>query len=202
MSNPESAPRYRRYTRGQRRAMLIDAGMRCLAQGGITHFTVDNVIKEAGVSRGLITHHFQSMDSLLEAIYSTLYEGMFAQLIPAGAEPPTLAAMIDAVFDEKLFTRANLTLWLSFWGEIATNPKLRDAHRHHYKKYRDLLAQAVANAAKSQSRDVDAQTLAIMLISLIDGLWLEQSMDDGLMSAEAAKSMCRKMLAAHLGDID
>lgn len=73
-SEPAPAPKFSRLTSDQRRAALIAAGLACLARGGILEFTIDNVCREAGVSRGLITHHFKSKDGLLVAIYRSMYD--------------------------------------------------------------------------------------------------------------------------------
>ena len=60
--------RYTRLTSQDRRAALVEAALDCIADGGIQAFTVDRVCDKAGVSRGLITHHFGSMDALLTAV--------------------------------------------------------------------------------------------------------------------------------------
>lgn len=54
----KSPPRFSREQADVRRSMLIEAATRCLSVGGIGAFTVDRICKEAGVSRGLINHHF------------------------------------------------------------------------------------------------------------------------------------------------
>ena len=68
-SEAAPAPKFSRLTPDQRRAALIAAGLACLARGGILEFTIDNICREAGVSRGLITHHFGSKDGLLSLIH-------------------------------------------------------------------------------------------------------------------------------------
>ena len=73
-----TAPKYNRMTSEQRSASLVQAGLACLARGGILEFTIDNICNEAGVSRGLITHHFKSKDGLLVAVYRAMYERLHA----------------------------------------------------------------------------------------------------------------------------
>lgn len=74
MSRAKPAPKYTRLTSEERRAELIAAGLACMARGGIQEFTVDRICAEAGVSRGLITHHFGSMNGLLAAVYASMYQ--------------------------------------------------------------------------------------------------------------------------------
>ena len=76
------APRFRRYASEVRAAMLVEAGLATLAEGGITAFTVDNICRRAQASRGLIAHHFGGKDGLLVAVYHAAYTPLLADLSP------------------------------------------------------------------------------------------------------------------------
>lgn len=197
----EKAPRFRRYTSEQRGAMLIEAGLACLARGGILAFTIDNICREAGVSRGLITHHFGSKDGLLAAVYATMYERSLSVFAREDGTPVGIVEIVEAEFQPEVFNRPNITIWLALWAEIATNTALGDEHRKNYVKYRDGMARTLAQTAEARGRTVDAGYLAIMLISLIDGLWVEHCIDPNLMSAETAKETCYRMLEPFLGKL-
>ena len=89
-----AAPRYRRYTSEVRAKMLVEAGLACLAQGGIRAFTVDNICKVSGASRGLITHRKQRENQILKLL------GQAPQTIPA------MVAVMYAMVDKKLHPAA------------------------------------------------------------------------------------------------
>ena len=192
--------------------MLIDAATRCLSEGGIAAFTVDRICKEAKVSRGLINHYFPNKDDLLVAIYkASLYASVNAAIAEAqkltgekGAKPPELilAAIVDANFSSDYFSKDNLLVWLSLWGEIATNAKLRSTHRKLYASYRQALAQAIDAVAVSRGRQIDAASLARSFIALVDGLWLEWCLDSRAVSAPAARQSCYELLEAQLGRLE
>ena len=76
---------------------FVEAGLTCLAKGGITAFTVDNICREAKASRGLIAHHFGSKDALLAAVYATMYDRLIAVMAPVDASAPSVVALIEAV---------------------------------------------------------------------------------------------------------
>ena len=178
--------------------MLIEAGLACLARGGILGFTIDNICREAGVSRGLITHHFKSKDGLLAAIYATMYGRSLAVFQRPGG-PPSVVDVIEAEFHPDVFNRKNITIWLALWGEIATNPTLGRQHRKSYADYRRGIAAAVERTAAAKGRTVDAEHLAVLIISLIDGLWVENCIAPDLMSAKQAMTACYRMLEPFLG---
>lgn len=58
--------------------------------------------------------------------------------------------------------------WLALWGERATDPRLKAAHRKFYDSHRAAMSSAIAGIAASRSINVDAETIAT--IALIDGL--------------------------------
>ncbi|UDL91856.1 TetR family transcriptional regulator C-terminal domain-containing protein [Mesorhizobium sp. PAMC28654] len=207
----KAPPRFSREQADVRRAMLIEAAARCLSVGGIGAFTVDRICKEAGVSRGLINHHFDSLDSLLIEVYkSSLYASVNAHIVEARQRrvtnadwPPeeALVALVRSNFSPVYFSRANLLIWLSLWGEIAVNPRLQAAHSELYNAYRAELAEDIAAVARSRGREVDAPALARNFIALVDGLWLEWCLDATVVTPEGAEAAGFEMLEARVGPL-
>ncbi|MDQ6432558.1 TetR family transcriptional regulator C-terminal domain-containing protein [Mesorhizobium sp. LHD-90] len=205
----KKSPRFSREQAEVRRGMLVEAAARCLSQGGIGAFTVDRICREAGVSRGLINHHFDGLDGLLVEVYkSSLYASVTAHMAEAKRRraenadwPPetALAALIQSNFSPQYFSRANLLIWLSLWGEIAINARLKAAHRELYDAYRAELAEDIAAVARARDREVDAPALARNFIALVDGLWLEWCLDETVVTPEAAEAAGFEMIEAQVG---
>ena len=194
----KSVPKFERIPPDERRARLIEAGIACLANGGIQGFTVDNICREAGTSRGLITHHFGSKNALLSAIYAAIYGKVLENLDRTDETAVSLDALIDIVFSDPFLDRDHLNVWLALWGEIAVNPALQLEHRKNYALYRERVARLISGVARAQGVTVDSYDVATVLISLVDGLWLEQCIDSSLLSITRAKDLCRRTLAAVL----
>ena len=204
-------PRFSREQPEMRRSMLIEAATRCLSQGGIGAFTVDRICREAGVSRGLISHYFDGLDGLLVEVYRTsLYASVTAHIEEAKQRraekadwPPqeALAALVQSNFAPAYFSRANLLIWLSLWGEIAVNPRLKAAHRELYDAYRAELAEGIEAVAAASGKRVDAPALARSFIALVDGLWLEWCLDETVVTPEAAEAAAFEMLEAQVGPL-
>ena len=203
---PSAAPKFARQSAEARREMLIEAGIACLAKDGILGFTIDRICVEAKVSRGLITHHFKSIDGLLAAVYATMYGKMLAVIenpIPvSGAKPEDrIVAIIDAMFSREFFNRESLNIWLALWGEIANNPALLKEHRRQYARYRQGIERALSEVATARGLNIDAGFVAMMFVSLVDGLGLEWCIEPKLLSAKDAREACFKLLEPILGPL-
>lgn len=201
MTKKKDAPRFRRYPRETRGTMLVEAGLACLARGGITAFTVDNICREAQVSRGLIQHHFGSKDALLAAVYATMYDRFTDVLAAAGDGGLSLTDLIEACVAPEVFNSASLKTWLALWGEIANNVELRRVHRLRYLDLLDRVARAVSAEAEHHGRSVDARSIATQFIALSDGLWLEHGLDTDMMSKETAREVLSAFLANSVGSV-
>lgn len=186
-----------RLSAGDRRALLEDAARACMARGGIREFTVDKVVAEAGVSRGLITHHFGSMDGLLVAVYSRMYGEWIASISAPRPGLTRLEAIVEALVSPALFSREVLNIWLTLWGEIANNPVLRAEHRARYGEYRKTIAAALQQAAPDGSR-IDVDAVASAFICLVDGLGVQRCVEPDLLSEAAARATCWALLSPHL----
>lgn len=201
----KTVPRFARQARDVRRQMLIEAAIRCLARGGIAAFTVDQISHEAGVSRGLINHYFKGIEDLLQAVYEVMTQSMGlaarATLFVDGGAREQLDTVIDAMFTPPMFSKTSLRAWLALWGEVATNRRLRAAHRRSYDTYRQALTDAISAIARERSKRVDAKALATTCIALMDGLWIEWCLDSSVVTRDGAKRAVYDVIEARLGKL-
>ena len=200
------APRFRRFDADTRKQQLVQAAIECLAEGGTAGFTIDQVCRRAGISRGLISHHFKGKDALLAAAYDamTVYlDDLAASGLAQTDEQPAAALRetIEANFATDLARQPTLKAWLAVWGEVSGNPDLKAVHRKRYDAYRINLTAAIAAVADERGRNVDAGQLATMFIALIDGLWLEWCLDPAALPQDEAKAACYALLEPYLGSL-
>lgn len=192
-----TAPKYKRLTPEARAAELVEAGLRVLAKGGITAFTIDNICKVSGASRGLIGHHFGGKDGLLAACYGAAYAPLLQVIAAEGAAPP-LRQLIDELLSDRQFRREGLNIWLALWAEIAVNPALRAEHLRQYDRYHAAIAGAISAAAGDRVQ-VDAAALSTSLIALLDGLWVEMCIAPDRMQPDQARAAVEALLGPHIG---
>ena len=191
MSAP-GRPRYARHRADDRRRALVEATIASLKRHGHEGLSVRRIAAQAGVSIGLINHHFPNKDALVAESYRRfsrqLAAGFQAAVERAPHEPRArLSAFIEAVFARPNLDPRVLTAWVVFWGLFRQSPEMRRAHREEgrgYGKLPDLLLRdLLKQRARASSR---ARVATIGLTALLDGLWLEWCLDPkGFRPAEA-----------------
>lgn len=82
-----------------RSAELLDCAQRLFFERGYDDTTVNDIIREAGLSKGAFYHYFASKEALLEALAARLARDSLAELQPM-LEDPTLDAIgrLNALF--------------------------------------------------------------------------------------------------------
>lgn len=188
-----TTPKHKRLAPEARASELVQAGLRVLSQGGITAFTIDNICKASGASRGLVGHYFGGKDGLLAACYAAAYAPLMQAVAEDGA-PLTLAELIDELLSERHLRPEGLNIWLAVWGEIAVNPVLRAEHLRHYRAYHSALAQAAARHFGRDGPEASDEALATALIALLDGIWLEFCIAPAEMGRDRARAAVEVLL--------
>lgn len=175
----DSAKRaWQRAPEEERRADLIRATIDCVADGGIAAATVRGVAARAGVSNGLIRHHFATKEALVQAAYRALVEEMTdaAEGAAAGATPgQRLARFIAANCRPPVLDARNLSAWAGFIGPVGTDPAMAAIHRAGYLRFCAALEPLIAALFAAEGCDPAGSVPrhARQIAALIDGLWLE-----------------------------
>ncbi|HJR21038.1 MAG TPA: TetR family transcriptional regulator C-terminal domain-containing protein [Dongiaceae bacterium] len=206
MQSRKKVPRFKREAPEKRRADLVQAAIRCLAEGGMAAFKMERIAAEAGVSLGLLSHYFKSKTELLTEVYrAALYDDVNRKITEldnrdaVGSAAERLCRVVDAIVDPDYLKPANLTVWLALWGEIVVNPELRLAHRTLYRSYLKSLSVLIGEVADQRQRRVNAAEIARSLQALIDGLFLERALDRQAVSHADFRRASYEFLELHLG---
>lgn len=112
----------------ERRAQLLDLGVRLLATRSLDALSIDLLAEEAGISRGLLYHYFGNKHAFHQAVVRRAADDLIAQTAPpAGGEPiERLAASVAAYVD---YVEANYEGYLSLVkGAASGNETLRSIY--------------------------------------------------------------------------
>lgn len=150
-----------------------------MAKEGLEATSVRDVAKEAGVSTGMVQHHFRTRDEMLRFACEYMVERTQARvgaLIAAIPEPRSARVILGTMFREMLpldeERRNGIRIWMAFLARAVVQPEMetfmRETHVRTHAAITGLLRQAAATGELRPGVDVDAA--ATTLFALTDGL--------------------------------
>ncbi|MCR9152177.1 MAG: transcriptional regulator BetI [Rhodobacteraceae bacterium] len=155
-----------------RRAELSKAAFEAVVLYGLRGTTLEKVGEIAGVSKGVVLHHFKDKSSLLEAVIRRTNGMLSTSLVELyrHAETPyeRLWAIIIANFHEAIFNQTVCQAWVSLMAEV---PHSRECQRVQTANY----ARVASNFTHELKHFVprpEAQIIARQMNLLIDGIWV------------------------------
>jgi AcrR family transcriptional regulator len=117
-----AAPTRRRLTAEERRAGILDAAVQVFSARGYHSSSIDDIARQAGISKALIYEHFESKQGLyadlLDRKANELFERLAAALAGVGVESGAdrLAAGLDAFFG---FVEERREAWRILFRDVA-----------------------------------------------------------------------------------
>jgi AcrR family transcriptional regulator len=202
MAAKRAVPKFRRAAPAVRREALIDATLRCLKQFGHEGVSVRRISAAAGVSIGLINHHFPSKSGLVAVTYETLalslQDSIRAQSENKAASPrDRLSGFFRASFAPEILDPQLFNVWVVFWSMVTHSPEMRAVHDKTYGKYRSLLESMLGQLVDSGAAPpFKLRQAAIALSALLDGLWVELSLSPDTFKPREAIALCEDWVNA------
>lgn len=112
----------------ERRAEILAATQRLVAQRGFASVTLRDVAAEVGVVHGLLRHYFPTREALVAAAFeAAVTDEMDSSAAVAGA-PDVVAALAGWL---ELLPREHYMVWIDAWSEAPRNPELAAALLRH-----------------------------------------------------------------------
>jgi AcrR family transcriptional regulator len=177
---PNERRAYRREGEERRREALIAAAIELVTEGGPTAATVRAIAERAGVTPGLIRHYFAGKDELSRAAYVAMMARMVkdnqAAIDAVEGDAVTRFAVCVVAWLRLAVNEPNgLFIWAGFIPHIRSDAEMRETHGATYRAFRDQWEELIA-ALPGRAGRADNQALATACNAVIDGLWLEGSL--------------------------
>ena len=159
----------------ERIPQIINAAMIVFAEKGFHPATMEDVAKEAGLSKGTIYLYFKNKDDLIfSVLQASLAEG-FAELeqILALDEPvkPHLLNWVEAMALRMETSTVYLSIGYEFYALAARDEQIRQTLHQYFSNYRTLLTAVVAKGiAQKEFKNVDPDLIAVSLVALFEGV--------------------------------
>ncbi len=165
----------RRSIRDIRRAELSQAAFDALVLHGIRGTTLDRVAKIAGVSKGVVLHHFKDKDALFEGVQrkaNTVLRDCVIELLRHAETPlERLYAIIVGNFAAPVFQQEICHAWISLCSDVPHNRQSQRIQTVVHARMRSNLMSALRPLVGAAA----APRIAFHLRTVMDGIWLRAS---------------------------
>ena len=188
---------YRRESAEERRRQLGEAALRCIQRNGHAGVSVRQIAAEAGVTQGLITHHFGEINELVAYAFelmATELQSAITATIDAAPDNPRarMDACIEASFSPLIFDQSTLGVWTVFWGLVLHSPKMSAAQQRDNGLYVSRMEKLITDLAEAEGFKVGNPHLAaIQFAAMFDGLWLNWCLNPNSFRPEDGVAVCK-----------
>lgn len=158
-----------------RKARIIDAAMDVLNDQGFCSLKIREVARRAGVSAGLICHHYDTKHGLLLAVIREAVSSYAKQLefVAAQDVPPrdkVLALVRLALAPEQSNKRLS-SVWLTLYCLAGSDT---DFHKE-LMRYQTINLEVILSAISPLFNPKEAAHSARLIVALVDGVWLQHA---------------------------
>lgn len=162
------------------KARILESAIKLFSSQGYNKASVDDICREAGISKGAFYHHFESK----QALFLDLLDGWLKTIDTAIEEskdktaPETFMLMTQAF--PYLFKTAGegLPMFLEFWLQASRDKKIWEASIAPYRRYHKYVTSLIKKGVKEGSFvDVDPELTSRMIVSTAMGLLLQSLLD-------------------------
>jgi AcrR family transcriptional regulator len=162
------------------KSKIILSAIKLFSARGFNAASVDDICKDAGISKGAFYHHFESK----QALFLALLDGWLQTIdnaIEASKDktvPETFMQMTEAF--PYIFATAgeNLPMFLEFWMRASRDEKVWQASVSPYRRYQKHFSSLIKKGVDEGSFvEVNPELTSRMIISTAMGLLLQSLLD-------------------------
>ncbi len=183
----------------ERKEQIVRATVDCISKFGYHNFSMQDVARTAGVSKGIIHYYFLNKDELMMSVLDKVAGDIerVLQSDMANIEDPfqKMEIFVNVCFDVVRSTREYYQVNMDFWTQINQKDEVRGVIARHYAKFRETAAKVVRQGLQSgKFRQVDPAQYGSFVIAVIDGLSLQWLFDDKVFDYDGMVKVASRLI--------
>ncbi len=165
----------KRRRREETRTRLLTSALGVFARNGYERATVDEIVRDAGFSKGAFYVHFKSKDDLfwtmLEERILHHQDAFRLSVNPASSFRQNVRRLLTAIFDLESEDPSWPAIVMEFVAHAGRNSEVRERFATIYKRWREVIVAMLreGQAAGQVRGDIDLAFAASAAIALIEG---------------------------------
>ena len=189
-----------------RRDQMLVAASHLIAERGFADTRIADVAERVGASPALVIYYFGTKDSLLtEALRwseRSFYASTEEMLQSTEKLRDRLEILVEwtLVEDKQQDLTGDWGLWFDLWAQAFRHPEVKKDRAELDAQWRDLIARIVQDGIDhGEIQKVDVHEFAVMWSSLLDGLVIQVSLDDPVVTPALARRIALELADKELG---
>ncbi len=183
----------------ERKDQIVRATVECIAKHGYHNFSMQDVARAAGVSKGIIHYYFLNKDelmmSVLDKVAGDIERVLLADMESIEDPKKKLEILINISFDVVRNTKEYYQVNMDFWTQINQKPDVRKVIARHYAKFRDTASRVIENGVKlGVFRQVDPDEYASFVLAVVDGISLQWLFDESVFDYDSVIKSANALL--------
>lgn len=161
----------------ERKEQILEAAIEVFARSGFHGARMDDIAKQAGLSKGALYWYFDSKDAIIQGIMDRMFAGEFEQLgeileadMPAKVK---LQTFIDLAIDEVTHMESLIPIIYEFWSLVQRKKKISEALGGYYRGYLDLIVPIIQQGIEAgEFRQVEPVDVGVTFAAFFEGLFV------------------------------
>jgi len=177
-------PKLKPETLAERKQHILDAALTCFARAGYHQTTMDDIVAEAGLSKGGVYVHFDSKKALFQSLLTWTMDQFAFDLDQMPSSSETIVEQLKELMRDTIESMASphfqemSPLFLEMWVQHLNDADVKQTAMESYAQFRGPLVQLIeAGINQGSLRQVDALSMANILIAIPEGLMVQALVD-------------------------
>ncbi len=202
-SMPRLKPEARAEKEQLRKTQITQAAYEVISAKGYNNFTLDDIAKNAGLSKGGVLHYFKSKEDillyLLEQIYIIIKKNINKRSSKYRTPERRLRAIVIAFIITAKRHPAFYTVLVDFWAQIPIHERVKYINTQIYKQLCDEVIKVIEDGiASGVFKQVHADNTAHAIVAMVMNVAIQWTFNHELYNIDHMAKTCIKMIMAYL----
>lgn len=161
----------------ERKNQILEAATRVFTQRGFDEARMDDIVEEAGLSKGTLYWYFESKEALITTIVDRIFDWETAHMreiiaseVPA---PRKLEAIVDSTIEDLERMRPLMPILFEFWSLSLRKETVKQTIKRYYQRFLDLIEPVIQQGIEAGDfRPLDVTRVAITIVAVFEGTML------------------------------
>ncbi|HLE71902.1 MAG TPA: TetR/AcrR family transcriptional regulator [Vicinamibacteria bacterium] len=185
----------------KRRNQIVEIAIQTIATQGFSQASLAEIAKKAGISKGVISYHFDGKEELVEEILRSLLrkpaDFIKERVSRAQSAVEKLRAYVEANFEFMKMNRVGYVALVDLWGQRDSGRNSLNADA--YEPSRHYLAHILEEGQRTgEMRAFPVMPTASLIQGAVDGIMLQWVLDEKAIDLDVAKEEVVSMVLRHV----